>query len=86
MDPTIKNPMSLEIESIENKFMLNKFSIGQAVVYIKDFMPNTVEIITGKSTDKIIFNHGSRSCIPEMLRPATALEIENKKRSMEKSA
>ena len=37
------------------------------------------------SSDRIIFNHGSRSCIPEMIRPATETEIENKKRFMEQT-
>lgn len=58
------------------------FKTGQQVVYIDDFMPDTVEIITGKSGDKIIFNHGSRSCITEMIRPANQDEIKANKRLM----
>lgn len=83
--PAPNNPVVLEVKEIEKNFDMNKFSIGQAVVYIDDFMPATVEIITGKSSDRIIFNHGSRSCIPEMIRPATETEIENKKRFMEQT-
>lgn len=65
---------SLEIEKIENDFIMSKFKIGQSVTYVDDFMPDTVEIITGVGNELIHFNHGSRSCIPEMIRPAEVLE------------
>lgn len=53
---------------------MTNFYIDQSVVYIDDFMPDTVEIITDMNAEQIIFNHGSRNCIPEMIRPAVYLE------------
>ena len=49
-------------------------------------MPETIEVITGKSDGKLIFNHGSRSCIPEMVRLATKNEIQKQKRSLEQNS
>ena len=86
MDNNSRNSVDLEIEEIEINFELSKYSIGQSVAYIDDFMPETIEVITGKSDGKLIFNHGSRSCIPEMVRLATKNEIQKQKRSLEQNS
>lgn len=62
---------------------MSDFQTGQQVVYIDDFMPETVEIITSISDGWVTFNNGSRSCIAAMIRPATKDEIKTNKRLME---
>ena len=62
------------------------FQAGQQVVYIDAFMPDTVEVITDVNDGWVTFNNGSRSCIAAMIRPATATEIKNEKRSLEQNA
>lgn len=74
MNSNSQNAIDLEIEQISIELEMNKYSIGQSVVYVDDFMPDTVEVITGKESDQILFNHGSRSCIHEMIRPASPVE------------
>ena len=59
---------------------MNDFQTGQQVVYIDDFMPETVEIITSINDGWVNFNNGSRGCIAAMIRPATQDEIKTNKR------
>lgn len=64
---------------------MTNYQIGQQVVYIDDFMPDTVETIHNITDGWVSFNDGSRGCIEVMIRPATETEIENKKRFMEQT-
>ncbi len=61
---------------------MTSFQEGQKVVYIDDFMPDTVEIITSIDDGWVTFNNGSRGCIAVMIRPATTDEIKTNKRLM----
>lgn len=58
------------------------FQIGQQVVYIDEFMPDTVEIITSIVDGWVSFNNASRGCIAVMIRPANQDEIKANKRLM----
>lgn len=60
--------------------MMTSFQAEQQVVYIDDFMPETVEIITSINDGWVTFNNGSRGCIAAMIRPATETEIKNNQR------
>ncbi len=53
---------------------------GQLVVYIDEFMPDTVEKIESIIDGWVSFNNGSRGCIQVMIRPATKDEIQINKR------
>lgn len=53
---------------------MNDFQTGQQVVYIDDFMPETVEIITSINDGWVNFNNGSRGCIAAMIRLASVAE------------
>ena len=66
---------------MESKKM-SGFQAGQQVVYIDDFMPNTVETITSIEDGWVTFNNGSRGCIAAMIRPATNNELKANKRLM----
>ncbi|WP_354734561.1 hypothetical protein [Acinetobacter nosocomialis] len=50
------------------------FHVGQTVVYVDDYMPDHTETIELIEDGYAYFNKGSRRCILEMIRPATALE------------
>ncbi|MGE8561288.1 MAG: hypothetical protein ACN6NJ_10125 [Acinetobacter sp.] len=65
---------------------MSDFQAGQQVVYVDDFMPDTVEVITDIKDGWVIFNNGSRGCISAMIRPANQTEIKNEKRLLEKNA
>ena len=65
---------------------MSDFQTGQQVVYIDAFMTDTVEVITDIKDGWVTFNNGSRGCIAAMIRPATATEIKNEKRSLEQKA
>ena len=60
--------------------MMTSFQTGQQVVYIDDFMPETVETITSIENGWVTFNNGSRGCIAAMIRPVTQDEIKTNKR------
>lgn len=62
--------------------MMTSFQAEQQVVYIDDFMPDTVETITSIEDGWVTFNKGSRGCIAAMVRPATKDEIKKNKRLM----
>ena len=53
---------------------MSDFQIGQQVVYVDDFMPDTVETITSIEDGWVTFNKGSRGCIVTMVRLASATE------------
>lgn len=59
---------------------MTNYQIGQQVVYIDDFMPDTVETIHNITDGWVSFNDGSRGCIEVMIRPATETEIKLNKR------
>ncbi|EJB5621284.1 TPA: hypothetical protein ACGHB6_002730 [Acinetobacter baumannii] len=50
------------------------FYVGQTVVYVDDFMPDHTETIELIEDGYAYFAKGSRRCILEMIRPATAVE------------
>ena len=62
---------------------MSNFKAGQQIVYIDDFMPETVEIITSINDGWVTFNNGSRGCITAMIRQANKNEIKTNKRLME---
>lgn len=53
---------------------MSSFQPGQQVVYIDDFMPDTVETITSIEDEWVTFNKGSRGCIAAMVRLASVIE------------
>lgn len=53
---------------------MSDFQAGQQVVYIDDFMPDTVETITSIEDGWVTFNKGSRGCIAVMIRLASVAE------------
>lgn len=64
---------------------MTDFYVGQQVIYIDEFMPETVETITSIVDGWVSFNNGSRGCIAAMIRPATAEEIKNEQRFKEQN-
>lgn len=44
--------------------------INDLVVYVDDFMPDTLETVTSINDGYLYFNQGSRSCIIDMTRLA----------------
>lgn len=56
------------------------FHVGQHVVYVDSFMPDTVEVITDISGDWCEFNNGSRGCRLDMVRLADPIEIQDQQR------
>lgn len=62
---------------------MSDFKVGQQVVYIDAFMPDTVETISNITDGWVTFNNGSRGCIAAMIRTATVSEIQNEQRFME---
>ena len=61
--------------------MLNQTydGIGQKVVYVDDFKPDTIETVTARSVEWISFEQ-DRGAHPDMIRLAEADEIEQNKR------
>ncbi|ATO20028.1 hypothetical protein BS636_10355 [Acinetobacter sp. LoGeW2-3] len=70
------------IEKLKSQEEQDQYQIGQQVVYVDEFMPDTVEIITSIVDGWVSFNNGSRGCIAVMIRPANQDEIKANKRLM----
>lgn len=66
-------------ELLEYRRQHNIFEVGDKVVYVDDFMPDSVSVVS-EVNDRVWLNGNNAVCIEEMIKHATDEEIQAGKR------
>lgn len=68
-----------EKAALENRRQHNIFEVGDKVVYVDDFMPDSVSVVS-EVNDRVWLNDNNAVCIKEMIKHAEDEEIKAGKR------
>lgn len=68
-----------EKATLENRRQHNIFEVGDKVVYVDDFMPDSVSVVS-EVNDRVWLNDNNAVCIKEIIKHATDAEIKAGKR------
>lgn len=75
---------ALKTELLEYRRQHNIFEVGDKVVYVDDFMPDSVSVVS-EVNDRVWLNGNNAVCIKEMIKHAEDEEIKAGKRLEVKS-
>lgn len=77
--PTMIRIKDIRKALLEYRRQHNIFEVGDKVVYVDDFMPDSVSVVS-EVNDRVWLNDNNAVCIKEMIKHATDAEIKAGKR------